>query len=45
MAEVTIALPTFNRAFLLEDCVKSVLCQSFHDYEFIIVDDGARDFA
>jgi glycosyltransferase involved in cell wall biosynthesis len=43
MAKVTIALPTFNRASFLEDCVKSVLHQSFHDYEFIIMDDCSKD--
>lgn len=43
MVKVSIALPTYNRASLLEECVRSVLSQSVDDYELIIIDDGSRD--
>lgn len=41
--EVSIVLPTYNRAASLERAVDSVLAQRFDDYELIIVDDGSTD--
>lgn len=35
----SIVLPTHNRAQLLEEAVDSVLCQTFPDWELVIVDD------
>jgi len=39
----SIVLPTFNRAHLIETAIKSVLMQSFSDWELIIIDDGSTD--
>ena len=39
----SIILPTFNRAHLLERAVKSVISQSFEDWELFIIDDGSID--
>ena len=39
----SIITPTFNRAHLLKRTIKSVLCQTFTDFELIIVDDGSTD--
>ena len=39
----SIVLPTFNRAHLIEDAIRSVLGQTFQDWELLIVDDGSRD--
>ncbi len=41
--EVSIILPTFNRARHLETAVESVIGQTFTDWELIIVDDGSTD--
>lgn len=41
--EISIILPTFNRAEYLSDCINSVLNQTFRDWELIIVDDGSQD--
>lgn len=40
---VSVVIPTFNRAALLERAVKSALNQTFGNLELIIVDDGSED--
>ena len=39
----SIILPTFNRSYLIQKAIKSVLCQSYPVFELIIVDDGSKD--
>ena len=41
--EVSVIMPTCNRAKLVERSIRSVLCQSFKNFEFIIIDDGSTD--
>lgn len=41
--EISIILPTYNRAAYLNRCIDSVISQSFPDWELIIVDDGSSD--
>ncbi len=40
---VTIILPTYNRGYCIEKSIKSLLAQSFKDFELIISDDGSTD--
>jgi glycosyltransferase involved in cell wall biosynthesis len=40
---VTIGVPFFNAANYLEDSIRSVLNQSFSDWELILIDDGSTD--
>jgi glycosyltransferase involved in cell wall biosynthesis len=40
---VSIIIPTYNRKDLLERAIKSVLTQTFLNWELIIVDDGSTD--
>lgn len=40
---VSVVLPTYNRAGSIPMSVKSVLLQTFQDFEVIIVDDGSTD--
>jgi glycosyltransferase involved in cell wall biosynthesis len=41
--EVSVYLPTRNRAHLLREAVESVLAQTFSGFELLIVDDGSDD--
>jgi glycosyltransferase involved in cell wall biosynthesis len=43
MPKVSIILPTFNRADTIMRAIRSVLAQSFQDWELIVVDDGSTD--
>jgi glycosyltransferase involved in cell wall biosynthesis len=39
----SVIIATFNRAHLLPRSIQSVLNQTFHDFELIIIDDGSTD--
>ncbi|MBN1577046.1 MAG: glycosyltransferase family 2 protein [Chitinispirillaceae bacterium] len=43
MSVVSVIIPVYNRVKLLERAVTSVLQQSFHDFECIVIDDGSDD--
>jgi glycosyltransferase involved in cell wall biosynthesis len=43
MPRVTVGLPFFNEQRYLGDAIRSVLAQTFADFELLLVDDGSQD--
>ncbi len=43
MAKVTVLTATHNRAHLLPETIRSVLAQTFTDFEYVILSDGSTD--
>jgi glycosyltransferase involved in cell wall biosynthesis len=41
--EISIIVPVYNVENYLEDCLDSILAQSFQDFEVILVNDGSTD--
>ena len=40
---VSVVMPVYNGAKHIRECLDSILCQTFHDFELLIVDDGSTD--
>ncbi|MBN1625471.1 MAG: glycosyltransferase family 2 protein [Deltaproteobacteria bacterium] len=43
MTEVSVIIPTFNRAQKVARAISSVLGQTFRDFDVIVIDDGSTD--
>lgn len=43
MCEISIVIPVYNKKRYLSDAVRSVLNQTFTDFELLLIDDGSTD--
>ena len=43
MVKVSIIVPSYNSAQYLPEALESALCQTYQDYEIIVIDDGSTD--
>lgn len=41
--KITVFTPTYNRAYIIQKLYHSLQCQTFQDFEWLIVDDGSTD--
>jgi glycosyltransferase involved in cell wall biosynthesis len=40
---ISVLMPVFNGEAFLREAIDSILCQSFTDFEFLIINDGSTD--
>ncbi len=45
MVKISIVIPVYNCEKYLEQCIRSVLCQSLKEIEIICIDDGSIDYS
>ena len=41
--EISVIIPLYNKENIINQCVDSILSQSFENFELIIVNDGSTD--
>ena len=41
--KISVVIPVYNGERYLHECLKSILAQTFRDFELVLVDDGSKD--
>ncbi|MBK9187295.1 MAG: glycosyltransferase [Moraxellaceae bacterium] len=41
--KISVILPVYNASLFIEQAMRSVLTQSLHDLELIVINDGSND--
>ena len=41
--KISVIVPIYNMEKLMRKCLNSILAQTFHDYECLLIDDGSKD--
>ena len=39
----TVIIPTYNRAYIIEEAIESILCQGIDPIQILVIDDGSTD--
>lgn len=42
MPEISVIVPVYNTEKYLDRCIRSIIDQTFSDFELILVDDGSQ---
>lgn len=45
LPEISVIVPVYNSELFLEECVESILQQSFLNFELLLIDDGSTDLS
>lgn len=40
---ISVIVPVYNTETYLDQCIKSILCQEYKDFELLLIDDGSTD--
>lgn len=43
MGKVSVIIPIYNAEKQLDECIKSIICQTYTDIELLLIDDGSKD--
>src|SRR6266550_5112154 len=41
--KISVVMPAYNAGAYIDEAISSILKQTFHDFEFIIINDGSSD--
>lgn len=41
--KISIIVPVYNSAFFLQKCIESIINQTYHNWELILINDGSTD--
>ena len=42
---ISVIVPVYNVEYYLEECIKSLICQTYKNIEIVLVDDGSTDMS